>query len=155
MQAGLVGILVKEFKVAILVSLIYLGLSIAFHTWSLHVRWNQPNSFWWTNGLLALFCIQRFGELNGKCSKVFHCLINWTNYYYYSHSSGSYLLLLLQTNSSEYSRSEILWRFYMAQQLINWTNIPMTSSSSWNYTNDVINSSYSMFCTCFVSDILK
>eukprot|EP00093_Oithona_nana_P003873 03873.XXX_46202_47208_1 [CDS] Oithona nana genome sequencing. len=59
-QAGLVGVLVKEFRTPIIVTLLYIGLSIAFHVWSLHVRWYEPMSFWWTDGLLALFVLQRF-----------------------------------------------------------------------------------------------
>ena len=58
-QAGLVGVLVKEFRTPILVTLLYIGLSIAFHVWSLNVRWYDPRSYWWTDGLLALFVIQR------------------------------------------------------------------------------------------------
>ena len=61
-QAGLVGVLVKQFRTAILVALLYIGLSIGFHVWSLNVRWYDPMSHWWTNGLLALFVIQRFGK---------------------------------------------------------------------------------------------
>ena len=62
LQAGLVEILVKQFRVPILVTLLYIGLSISFHVWSLHVRWKNPLSYWWTDGLLALFCIQRLGK---------------------------------------------------------------------------------------------
>ena len=61
-QAGLVGILFQQFRTPILVSISYLGLSIAFHVWSLHVRWRLPTSYWWTDGLQALYVIQRFGE---------------------------------------------------------------------------------------------
>jgi hypothetical protein len=59
-QAGLVGVLVQQFRTPILVSITYLGLSIAFHVWSLNVRWYKPLSFWWTDPLLALFVIHRF-----------------------------------------------------------------------------------------------
>ena len=89
-QAGLVGVLVQQFRTPIIVTVIYigmlsskiankrlsikhfhrkflitnsglfLGLSIAFHVWSLHVRWLNPMSYWWTDGLVALFVIQRF-----------------------------------------------------------------------------------------------
>ena len=97
-QAGLVGVLVQQFRTPIIVTVIYigkvkywssyrcysdlfkikafiqsgtkvysgkitsfiLGLSIAFHVWSLHVRWGEPMSYWWTDGLIALFVTQRF-----------------------------------------------------------------------------------------------
>ncbi len=44
---------------AIAVTVAYIGFSIGFHVWSLNVRWYEPTSMWWTNGLLALFVIQR------------------------------------------------------------------------------------------------
>ena len=50
----------------IMVTLLYIGLSIAFHVWSLHVRWYDPMSYWWTDGLLALFVSQRFSKQNNK-----------------------------------------------------------------------------------------
>ena len=57
----MVGVLVREFRTAIAVTLLYLGLSIGFHVWSLNTRWYEPMSYWLTNGLLALFVLQRFG----------------------------------------------------------------------------------------------
>lgn len=59
-QAGLVGVLVQQFRTPIIVTVIYIGLSISFHVWSLNVRWSNPMSYWWTDGLVALFVIQRF-----------------------------------------------------------------------------------------------
>ena len=38
-QAGLVGLLVTQYRAAILVSLAYLGLSISYHVCSLNTRW--------------------------------------------------------------------------------------------------------------------
>ena len=60
-QAGLVGVLFQQFRTPIFVSILYLGLSIAFHVWSLHVRWREPTSYWWTDGLQTLYVCQRFG----------------------------------------------------------------------------------------------
>ena len=62
LQVGLVGVLFQQFRTPIFVSILYLGLSIAFHVWSLHVRWREPTSYWWTDGLQALYVIQRFGK---------------------------------------------------------------------------------------------
>lgn len=60
-QAGLVGILVTQFRTAILVSLAYTGLSITFHVASLNKRWDEPMSpQWWNPGLLVLYVVQRF-----------------------------------------------------------------------------------------------
>jgi hypothetical protein len=55
-------VLFQQFRTPIFVSILYLGLSIAFHVWSLHVRWREPTSYWWTDGLHALYVIQRFGK---------------------------------------------------------------------------------------------
>ena len=38
-QAGLVGLLVAQYKVPIMVSITYLGLSVAYHVSSLNTRW--------------------------------------------------------------------------------------------------------------------
>jgi len=59
-QAGLVGLLVSRYKVPIIISITYLGLSIGYHVSSLNTRWYEPQSYWWTDSLLALFVIHRF-----------------------------------------------------------------------------------------------
>ena len=63
LQAGLVGVLIKEFRASIGITVLYIALSIGFHVWSLNVRWDNPKSYWWTNGLLAHFVLQRTSEL--------------------------------------------------------------------------------------------
>eukprot|EP00090_Calanus_glacialis_P005738 TRINITY_DN14443_c0_g1_i1.p1 TRINITY_DN14443_c0_g1~~TRINITY_DN14443_c0_g1_i1.p1 ORF type:complete len:162 (+),score=38.61 TRINITY_DN14443_c0_g1_i1:83-568(+) len=59
-QAGLVGLLVSQYKVPIMVSITYLGLSIAYHVSSLNTRWYEPQSYWWTDSLLGLYVAHRF-----------------------------------------------------------------------------------------------
>ena len=66
-QAGLVGLLVSRYKVPIIISVLYLGLSIAYHVVSLNTRWYEPQSFWWTDQLLALFILHRSGEGKHLC----------------------------------------------------------------------------------------
>ena len=61
LQAGLVGLLVARYKLPILVSVAYLSLSISYHVASLNTRWYQPQSYWWTDQLLALFVVHRSG----------------------------------------------------------------------------------------------
>ena len=63
-QAGLVGLLVAGYKGPITISVLYLGLSIAYHVVSLNSRWYEPQSYWWTDELLALFIIHRSGRIN-------------------------------------------------------------------------------------------
>lgn len=58
-QAGLVSLLFHKFKGIIIVSAVYLALSIAFHVWVLNLRWQNSNSFVWNDGLQALFVFQR------------------------------------------------------------------------------------------------
>ena len=58
-QAGLVGVLVQQFKTTIAVTVLYIGLSIAFHVFSLHKRWDRPMSYFWNVELLVLFIAQR------------------------------------------------------------------------------------------------
>jgi hypothetical protein len=77
----MVGVLFQQFRTPIFVSILYLGLSIAFHVWSLHVRWREPTSYWWTDGLHALYVIQRFGKANTKSYKVW--FTNICNYKYF------------------------------------------------------------------------
>ncbi|XP_068226657.1 transmembrane protein 138 [Palaemon carinicauda] len=58
-QAGLVGELVHKFQWCIIVAVIYLGLSVGFHTWSLEQQWQKPNIYIWAPGMVALFTVQR------------------------------------------------------------------------------------------------
>ena len=75
------GLLVSQYKVPIMVSITYLGLSISYHVSSLNTRWYvikflcyivfpmtplfryHPQSYWWTDTLLALFVAHRFGNI--------------------------------------------------------------------------------------------
>ncbi|XP_050724666.1 transmembrane protein 138-like [Eriocheir sinensis] len=58
-QAGLVGELVQRFLWCICNAVIYLGLSLGFHSWSLKEAWQKPDVYIWTHGMVALFVVQR------------------------------------------------------------------------------------------------
>ncbi|XP_030055372.1 transmembrane protein 138 [Microcaecilia unicolor] len=58
-QAGLVSLLFHKFKGTIILSAVYLALSIAFHIWVMNLRWKSNSLFIWTDGLLTLFVFQR------------------------------------------------------------------------------------------------
>jgi len=58
-QAGLIYVLIFRFKLNILISLIYLTLSIALHVWKLTLGWSDPYKYIWTSGYLAMYVIQR------------------------------------------------------------------------------------------------
>ncbi|XP_052045897.1 transmembrane protein 138 isoform X1 [Apodemus sylvaticus] len=60
-QAGLVNLLFHKFKGTIILTSVYLALSISLHVWVMNVRWKNPSSFTWTNGLQTLFVFQRLG----------------------------------------------------------------------------------------------
>ena len=80
-QAGLVGLLVSRYRVPIIISVLYLGLSIAYHVVSLNTRWYEPQSFWWTDQLLALFILHRSGRIERKYSlnKTVWLFYEWTD----------------------------------------------------------------------------
>ncbi|KAK5902149.1 hypothetical protein CesoFtcFv8_007436 [Champsocephalus esox] len=58
-QVGLVSLLLERFRALLIISALYLTLSICFHCWALNLRWFQSNQFIWTDGLQALFVFQR------------------------------------------------------------------------------------------------
>ncbi|CAG08768.1 unnamed protein product [Tetraodon nigroviridis] len=58
-QVGLVFLLLERFRALLIVSALYLTLSICFHCWVLNLRWLDSNRFVWTDGLLSLFVFQR------------------------------------------------------------------------------------------------
>ncbi|XP_064423122.1 transmembrane protein 138 [Latimeria chalumnae] len=62
-QVGLVSLLLNKFKGSIIVSAVYLALSIAFHIWIMNLRWVDSNRFVWTDGLQALFVFQRLAAV--------------------------------------------------------------------------------------------
>ncbi|KAL0968849.1 hypothetical protein UPYG_G00272670 [Umbra pygmaea] len=58
-QVGLVSLLLDRFKSLLMISALYLALSISFHCWIVNLRWLESNRFIWTNGLQVLFVFQR------------------------------------------------------------------------------------------------
>ncbi|XP_010769763.1 transmembrane protein 138 [Notothenia coriiceps] len=58
-QVGLVSLLLERFRALLIISALYLTLSICFHCWVLNLRWFQSNQFIWTDGIQALFVFQR------------------------------------------------------------------------------------------------
>ncbi|XP_034032266.1 transmembrane protein 138 [Thalassophryne amazonica] len=62
-QVGLVSLLLERFKALLLISALYLTLSICFHCWVLNLRWLESNRFVWTDGLQVLFVFQRIAAV--------------------------------------------------------------------------------------------
>ncbi|XP_020823796.1 transmembrane protein 138 [Phascolarctos cinereus] len=62
-QAGLVSLLFRKFKGTIILTAIYLSLSIPLHVWVLNLRWKSSKHFIWTDGLQTLFVFQRLAAV--------------------------------------------------------------------------------------------
>lgn len=58
-QAGLLGLLFQRFQVTVLLCALHLTLSVSLHVWLMNLRWKNENIFVWSDGLQALFVLQR------------------------------------------------------------------------------------------------
>lgn len=58
-RAGLISHLVKEFRAPIIVSFVYLTLSIFLHVLYLSAQWGHPFEYVWTVPMLVLYICQR------------------------------------------------------------------------------------------------
>lgn len=58
-KAGLLSILVRKFSATLVVSFLYFALTLSYHAWSLDLQWRRPNSYIWSEGLLALYVLQK------------------------------------------------------------------------------------------------
>lgn len=58
-QAGLIELLYDRFRVAVIISTVYLIFTITLHSWSLSERWGHPLEHIWPDGLIWLCVIQR------------------------------------------------------------------------------------------------
>ncbi|KAM8940563.1 transmembrane protein 138 [Pelodytes ibericus] len=59
-QAGLLNLLCQRFQVTVFMCTLHLALSVSLHVWIMNLRWNTENHFIWSDGLQALFVLQRF-----------------------------------------------------------------------------------------------
>ncbi|CAH2326215.1 transmembrane 138 [Pelobates cultripes] len=59
-QTGLLNLLCQRFQVTVFLCALHLALSISLHVWIMNLRWNTVNHFIWSDGLQALFVLQRF-----------------------------------------------------------------------------------------------
>ena len=58
-KAGLISLLIRKFSGTMLISAVYLILTISYHIWNLSVRWGRSNEYRWSNGLQAMYVIQK------------------------------------------------------------------------------------------------
>uniref|UniRef100_A0A0M3HGS9 Transmembrane protein 138 n=1 Tax=Ascaris lumbricoides TaxID=6252 RepID=A0A0M3HGS9_ASCLU len=61
-QAGLISLLLMKFSPAIILSLLYLLLSILLHCFTLRQRWYYSEENRWTYPLMAMFITQRLSS---------------------------------------------------------------------------------------------
>ncbi|CAK8694238.1 transmembrane protein 138-like [Clavelina lepadiformis] len=67
-QAGFITVMIRKFRVTILVTIAYLGICIALHVWTLTLRWDDTSFFLWgIPGYSVFYIIQR----------------GWSPFYYY------------------------------------------------------------------------
>lgn len=62
-QAGLVSLLIRKFKTTIIISILYLALSVGLHVWTMTLKWGAPQRFIWNEAFQALFVFQRVGAV--------------------------------------------------------------------------------------------
>ncbi|CAH3122295.1 transmembrane protein 138 [Pocillopora verrucosa] len=62
-QAGLVSLLIRKFKTTIIISVLYLALSVGLHVWTMTLKWGAPQAFIWNEAFQALFVFQRVGAV--------------------------------------------------------------------------------------------
>ncbi|XP_020630043.1 transmembrane protein 138-like [Orbicella faveolata] len=62
-QAGLVSLLIRKFKTTIIISVLYLALSVGLHVWTMTLKWGDPRRFVWNEAFQALFVFQRVGAV--------------------------------------------------------------------------------------------
>ena len=58
-KAGLLMLLIKNFRGTIFVLITYLLLTVTYQIWSLVLRWDHKNEYVWNNGLQAVYVFQK------------------------------------------------------------------------------------------------
>jgi len=66
-QAGLVYLLVRKFRTTIIITVLYLALSVGLHVWTVTKKWNSSSKYIWEDGFQALFVMQRVGSVLYYC----------------------------------------------------------------------------------------
>lgn len=59
-RAGLVTLLIRKFKSAIVLCFVYLTLCLVYHIWTLKLQWGDENAFVWRDdGVQAVYVLHR------------------------------------------------------------------------------------------------
>ncbi|CAB4017901.1 transmembrane 138-like [Paramuricea clavata] len=62
-QAGLVFLLIRKFKTTIIITVLYLLLSLGLHVWTMTRKWGDPEKYTWQGGFQVLYVFQRLGSV--------------------------------------------------------------------------------------------
>lgn len=58
-KAGLLSVLVRKFSATFAISFLYFALTLSYHAWNLDLQWQKPNTYIWSDGLQALYVLQK------------------------------------------------------------------------------------------------
>ena len=58
-KAGLLSFLVWNFSGTFSVSILYFLLTVGYYSWNLSMQWGRPNSYNWSDGLQAVYVLQK------------------------------------------------------------------------------------------------
>lgn len=58
-KAGLVSLLVKKFAGTLIIGILYVALTLAFHVWNLNTRWGRAYEYRFSAGLQVLYVLQK------------------------------------------------------------------------------------------------
>ncbi|XP_033229855.1 transmembrane protein 138 [Belonocnema kinseyi] len=58
-QVGLIQLLYTQFRVTLILCIIYIILSIGLHSWHMTLHWPTPFSHYWTRGFHSLYSIHK------------------------------------------------------------------------------------------------
>lgn len=58
-KAGLLSLMVWKFSVTLAVSVLYFLLTLGYHVWNLNLQWGRPYSYNWSDGLQAVYVLQK------------------------------------------------------------------------------------------------
>lgn len=58
-KAGLLSLLVWKFSATLAVCVLYFMLTLGYHVWNLNLQWGRPYSYNWSDGLQAMYILQK------------------------------------------------------------------------------------------------
>lgn len=62
-KAGLLAVLIRKFSGTILISILYMAITLSFHIWNLNIRWEHTSKYVWSDGLQVLYVFQKLSAV--------------------------------------------------------------------------------------------